>query len=326
MTALNPLTGPSADITNVIEFLESTGQLTRALTALPHGRVPTAGDGTTSQVRDVPTLRQNEYSAFGGPVPESIEGYLSDNGWDDLFGSGDDDGSGDEETEGFDFAAVYWPIHFHAENWGIGVRTDSACRLAIRIAIEDGKWSRANRPSREQRMDYLRAATEIYVLHETWHHRVEAAGIRLHLDPVLGGSPVYRDYSSNVYQKTWGTDDCREEALANAFAIRELGRSLKRQSLAHIVSAALRVARKKVQAAPPGYRRGLDFTSASRWDQGRNDLLNSLVRGTVTGYAPSLGLDITKGVDSALTRDLHRVSSPHNVMKTIRWIERGLWI
>lgn len=317
------------EIADIIELLESTGQLTRALPIEPDGRVAHPDEARHGSFVDLRGRDPRRSDLLGGPLPASIDEFLSDGRWDDLMGAGWDNPTGDdgykEEADGFDFAAVYFPIHFYAEQWGIGIRTDSACRLAIRIARENGKWSRRNRPSKQQRLDFLRAALIVYTLHETWHHRVEAAGIRIQCGPLLGGRPVYRDYSAKVYQQTWGTDDCLEEALANAHMLRELKTELTKLDLGHLAPTSHRVARKMVERSSAGYRRGVEFMSTSAWNRGRNELLNSLVSGAINGHLPKLGVELNGAVGSALMRDVHPTFSPHNVKSTVRWIERGLW-
>jgi predicted RNA binding protein YcfA (HicA-like mRNA interferase family) len=61
--------------------------------------------------------------------------------------------------------------------------------------------------------------------------------------------PVYKTGFSSHYKSTAGTDDCLEEALANAEALKKV------TGFPRAVSEALE---KMVLASPPGYRRGVE--------------------------------------------------------------------
>lgn len=148
--------------------------------------------------------------------------------------------------------AWYQPAHFFGANVGIYIREEAVIALAVvlyRRLVDAGELADQATQRRA-----TRAAFGLYYLHECFHHKVESFGFRLHVATNVG---VFRPYHSLVYRKTFGSDDCLEEAIANAHAFAAL---LDRQGpwLCGLRSRSKKVVeqfiRELYDSAPPGYR------------------------------------------------------------------------
>ena len=102
----------------------------------------------------------------------------------------------------------------------------------------------------------LLSAFYVFYLHEQFHHKVESLGFRFLIST---NSDRYLRYKTNVYRKFYMTNNCLEEALANAESYRRLGeyRYRKRVSveLRHGVREFLKF---NIPLQPPGYSEGLN--------------------------------------------------------------------
>lgn len=113
-----------------------------------------------------------------------------------------------------DVLGWYQPIHFFASNWGIFIRESALVDLAADLAPRFQQF--ADRRSTQAHVAILLRAAFAYVfLHEQYHYKIESLAIRLH---VTERRPVYPDFKLKVANKTAGTDDDLQEALANADA------------------------------------------------------------------------------------------------------------
>jgi predicted RNA binding protein YcfA (HicA-like mRNA interferase family) len=175
----------------------------------------------------------------------------------------------------WDICAWYQPMHFFGHDWGIFIRQDCAWRTALMIArfvpaavvrrVPPEVWLKA----------LYRAAIYIYFLHEHFHHKIECLGFRLH---VVTGRSHFLPYHAKVYSHALGTDALLEEALANADCY---GRIATRPYSYWITSLVVEATRSYLQWQfphdPPGYRKAVDYLTASKFAVGEN-LLQAQVK------------------------------------------------
>lgn len=144
-----------------------------------------------------------------------------------------------------DCLAFYLPIHFYHPNyWGVYLIAEGVVWLASYLM-------RATAGAISP-LDAVSVARRFLYYHEAFHHKTECLSIRMEITHRV---PVYKTAFLHHYQATAGTDDCLEEALANAEALAKV------TGVPRVVSEALE---KMVLASPPGYRLGVrvkqDFT------------------------------------------------------------------
>lgn len=160
----------------------------------------------------------------------------------------------------FDVCAWYQPIHFFGHDWGIFIREECVVRLARRAATFLPASSVGGSLRWETAKELITGATYCYFLHEHFHHKVEAFGIRLW---VAEDQDRYVPYKRSVYRPTLYTDDNIEEALANADSRRRL-RHRPYSDLKAAVRAALRDALDWVfKRSPGGYRKAPDYAGSA---------------------------------------------------------------
>ncbi len=122
---------------------------------------------------------------------------------------------------GIDAYATYLPIHFFFESgddlncrWGIYISESGIARLAAELKSAFEQDEQSNRlPSATDKRFFLNVAYEILLRHELFHFRIESFALNAEL---MLESALYVPYLMNVYSEDYGTDDCLEEALANA--------------------------------------------------------------------------------------------------------------
>jgi len=100
--------------------------------------------------------------------------------------------------------------------------------------------------------------------HEAFHHIVEAFGTRLEITHRM---PLYRTGFDRFYARTLGTDDCAEEALANAHGYDRVRRAFRQEKpVRDVVLPALA---EYMQGQPPGYRQGVRYLRPTAFEHGR---------------------------------------------------------
>jgi predicted RNA binding protein YcfA (HicA-like mRNA interferase family) len=188
--------------------------------------------------------------------------------------------SNDKGPAHWDRCAWYHPIHYYGWDWGIFIRQDCLKRQALQIAWEFRRlnpdiirmWS----PRYLARMLYptlLKASFFCYFLHEYYHHKVESFGFRL---LVTTGAMKYLNYKTGVYRPCFGTDDCLEEAMANADIHKRLLETTYQDRLGKRVTAATRAYLKEsFKTDPPGYRKAIEYLGTSR-DPGERRLQSQI--------------------------------------------------
>lgn len=196
------------------------------------------------------------------------------------------------ETGIWDRCAWYQPIHFFAHDWGIFVREDCLLSQAKNIASKlrlGGQ--RVTNPSLLTKA-LLRASFSTFFLHEQFHHKVECLGLRLHV--VLGFS-AYLPYESSVYRATFGSDDCLEEALANADSYRRLGTSPYKHLLGDTVLTSTReYLENRFVRDPPGYRMAGKYLKRRGFEDGLNELQGQVREATLKPVRPAANWSIAK--------------------------------
>jgi predicted RNA binding protein YcfA (HicA-like mRNA interferase family) len=185
----------------------------------------------------------------------------------------------------WDICAWYQPMHFFGHDWGIFIRQDCLIRLAFQIASR----VKVPAPIRKPQMfakAVIRAAFASFYLHEHFHHKVESMGLRLH---VTRGASSYLPYKRNVYQKTYLSDDCLEEALANADAWHRLGTSPYKDNIGRtLVDITKEYLRHRYQhLEPPGYRKAVDYLTKRTLEDGFNRIQGQIKEGTLTPAQPT---------------------------------------
>ena len=178
-----------------------------------------------------------------------------------------------------DCYAFYLPIHFyHPDWWGIYLLADGVEKFAEEIWHAQTTGQRRPLSFRDCRM-----ASRIFLYwHEHYHHQVESFSIRLE---VTQRQPLYRNGFTPLYRQTFGTSQCLEEALAEAWAylktirIFDLPRTLGKripQSIQDRVAqkrcALERALKKLIKDAPQGYCQGRRYLSATAHKDWQNQL------------------------------------------------------
>jgi hypothetical protein len=182
----------------------------------------------------------------------------------------------------WDVCAWYQQIHFYGRDWGIHIRQDCLIRQAGEIYREAGSggWRIA--------LQALLASLAIYFLHEHFHHKAESLAIRLQV--VQPAVRRYPDYWYDVYNRTLGTDDNLEEALANADSWRRLNEPRHARTLnGEIRKAARRYLDRRFRNDPPGYRRGPDYFSDGAFRQGLYMLSSQIDEATISPSRAAVG-------------------------------------
>ena len=150
-------------------------------------------------------------------------------------------------TRGFEAIAWYRPFHYlpNEDRWGIYVKAEMILALAVnywKAQFADPKDPGAF----SQCIESIWAAT---LSHEYFHYQSEVFASSIEVNR---GRPTYIPYSVDVYQKTWSTVDCLEEALATAKAISVTSGTLKR-FLARWVSKSPRGYSDYADCMPPRF-------------------------------------------------------------------------
>lgn len=160
----------------------------------------------------------------------------------------------------WDTCAWYAPMQYSGPQWGIYIREDCLLRLAAEIG-----WFARGTPATAETAEYLwSAAVFVLYLHEAFHHKLEAFGIRLALAD-RATPDHYRRYDAAVYRPTFGSDENLEEALANADAFERIGKNPYKRVLPSKIRTAVRrwMRWRFDHRDPPGYRMAKDYLGAN---------------------------------------------------------------
>ena len=135
--------------------------------------------------------------------------------------------------------AFYLPIHFYYPTaWGIYLLLEGVMWLASYLLRATG--------GSISKSEAVAVARKFLYYHEAFHHKTECFAIRLEMTQRL---PAYKTGFSALYRSKFNTDDCHEEALANADALLHSKWT---------TNTALRALHEWVETSPPGYRKGVE--------------------------------------------------------------------
>jgi predicted RNA binding protein YcfA (HicA-like mRNA interferase family) len=222
------------------------------------------------------------------------------------LGSGTDGAFPSDVANGtiWDTCAWYQPIHYFGLDFGIFVREDCIRTLAKDIASRIFVHRSSVTHSHHLAKAVIRAAFASFFLHEHFHHKVESLGFRLHV--VLGRS-AYRSYKDNVYRPTVNplSDDCLEEALANADSYKRLDKSPYNIVGRTVLNATKQYLKYRfTHLDPPGYRKAIDRLSPSDFDDGLRLLQGQVLEATLK---PSVRPRSDWRVATNLTKSLYTI-------------------
>ncbi len=180
----------------------------------------------------------------------------------------------------WDVCAWYQPIHFFAFDWGIFIREDCLIRQASRIAAFSPTSQQLGLSPAKHATMLLKASFAAFYFHEHFHHKVESFGVRLH---VVTGRSKYRPYKKNVYRTSLGSDNCLEEALANADSFHRFFSSPYNKAIdKRILKAARDYLIKTFPFDPPGYRMASNYLTSSAFGSGASILQSQILEATLT--------------------------------------------
>jgi hypothetical protein len=229
---------------------------------------------------------------------ESIEMRPFDNN-DDSFNPHDFDCEISREAPALDgkidFAAVYWPITAYGDIWGIGIRSSAVDSLAKNILVEAGQTRLKGPLGYAAKIEAELLAIWIYFLHEQYHHKVEMFALRQQL---LSGTAFYKKYHRDIYEKTFLTNDCFEEALANVDKRDQFKKKFASKSYAknpwaineNLISASQRVIKRMIQTAPPGYSEAQFLQKKFAIDEKTTWLAQQVLTGEFAKTVPGIDL------------------------------------
>jgi predicted RNA binding protein YcfA (HicA-like mRNA interferase family) len=196
----------------------------------------------------------------------------------------------DKESEIWDVCAWYQPIHYFGYDWGIFIREDclksQAVRIASRLHPSDLQhipgWAHQGPAALTKTM--LRASFVCFYLHEQFHHKIESLGFRLH---VARGQGSYLPYKKNVYRPNYLSDDCLEEALANADIYKRISEKAYKSVIGDVTVRAVKAYLEATfPSEQPGYRKAIDYLIDRRFQFGLSRLQNQVRYGTLHPTSP----------------------------------------
>jgi len=180
----------------------------------------------------------------------------------------------------WDTCAWYQPIHFFAYDWGIYIREDCLIKLSKSLSSYVDPATLHILGPQTFSKSVVRAAFQVFYLHEHFHHKVESFGIRLHISQGLVSK--YLPYKKNVYRQNLYSDLCLEEALANADSYRRLGELSRNNPLPHQIKIATKhYLRDTFKYDPPGYRMAEHYLSLNEYKNGVANLQCQINEGTL---------------------------------------------
>lgn len=158
-----------------------------------------------------------------------------------------------------DAYAFYLPFHyFYPTWWGIYLIHEGVSAFADILAKHSGRAL--------NRIEYMEAARIFLFGHEQFHHETESFATRLE---VTHRVPLYQAGFEDLYRRTYLTDDCMEEALANAHGVRRVLKAFEHPQVKELLEHALA---SYMDGCPPGYRVGFQYVGKAQFEKGRREL------------------------------------------------------
>ncbi|MDB4617700.1 hypothetical protein OAH35_00005, partial [bacterium] len=215
--------------------------------------------------------------------------------------------------------AWYQPIHFFGHDWGIFIRLDCLHYQAKAIAREFMRQNKAlirqhgaYQVARKCKNIFRKASFYCYYLHESYHHKVESFGFRLH----VARGPRYVDYKRNVYRPNFLTKYCLEESLANASSFHRLSDKTYRDRLGpEITKAAKSFLEKGFYSASPGYKEAFQYLKFNRFLAGERELQSQIIDGALNYQTNPDSWIIAKGMMTGVCNiksQIYQIVSPNN--------------
>ena len=185
--------------------------------------------------------------------------------------------------------AWYQPIHFYGENWGVYILKSGLQEIMESIASRCSKSERLSNPNFARDIKY---ASWIFIqLHEEFHHKVELFAIR---SAAMSGVHKYRSYKRDVFSATRMSSplSCREEALCDAFAIRNISKKLYGKVSKEVANAAKSTLKIHMKSAMGPYSKSLDFEGKIEFSQGVSDLVDQIVEGKIVPTKKNIEINL----------------------------------
>ena len=215
--------------------------------------------------------------------------------------------------------AWYQPIHFFGHDWGIFIRLDCLHYQAKGIAREFMRQNKAlirqhgaYQVAQKCKNIFRKASFYCYYLHESYHHKVESFGFRLH----VARGPRYVDYKRNVYRPNFLTKYCLEESLANASSFHRLSDKTYRDRLGpEITKAAKSFLEKGFYSASPGYKEAIQYLKINRFLAGERELQSQIMDGALSYQTNPDSWIIAKGMMTGMCNiksQIYQIVSPNH--------------
>ncbi len=192
-----------------------------------------------------------------------------------------------EYTPPPDCLAFYLPFHyFYPSAWGIYLYAEGVLEMAANfINFSQGSL---------QAKDAIALSRIFLYSHELFHHQTESFGTKLE---VTHRTPIFKKGMQRLYDDTYGTDFCLEEALANAFAYQKVKAKARRMPNSKAILANLR---EFLKNQPPGYRMAVDYLTRPKREAGRQKFLEENHTAALSGIpsrSPKLWINFPHGLD-----------------------------
>jgi predicted RNA binding protein YcfA (HicA-like mRNA interferase family) len=202
--------------------------------------------GETLAALEVDNVQNNSRSRLPQPLSGSFPGALQ--------------GISDSPYAPPDAFAFYLPFHlFYPEWWGIYLLAEGVRDLA-RILRSNGGGDLPD-------ADCQTAARIFLFGHEQYHHSVESFATRLE---ITHRGPIYTKGFDEFYQRSRGTTEWLEEALANAYAYQRVMKAyVKEPAKKRLLAKAFD---RYVKESPPGYDQGMKYAKAHAFIEAQAEL------------------------------------------------------
>ena len=164
------------------------------------------------------------------------------------------------------FVGFYKPLHFYKKSWGIYLYCDEIASEANWLLryVNNNNRIFGKTISINEAVSIVKVFT---FFHELYHHKVEALSLKFEL---LYRFPFYYKGFHCLYCKTYNTEDCLEEAFANAssfFSTLEYFHknypSFDKVLLKLIIREAL------IKFSPPGYNQAYNLVAGTKQEFSR---------------------------------------------------------
>jgi predicted RNA binding protein YcfA (HicA-like mRNA interferase family) len=168
-----------------------------------------------------------------------------------------------------DALAFYLPFHYyHPDHWGIYIIVEG---------LEDlSQFLLRHAKGRLHGHEATVGARLFLYHHEAFHHKVESMATRLE---VTHRRPLYRRGFQELYDRTLKTDQCLEEALANAYAYRKVEQSFRDKGwdTRHMLNGL----KAFIEGQPPGYNQALEFVDTDEFVCARDEFAEECHRESI---------------------------------------------